>query len=275
MVRPLRHVAWMVLGLLFTMPVLAQQPGAADKTASVHVILPQANATLTIQGQATRQGGAERDFVSPPLDGGDYVYTLVAKWEPNNYTKITRTRSVNVRAGSNVTVDMRQADDSKPDDIVIRYVPTPMEVVEAMLKLGEVAKDEVVYDLGCGDGRIVVTAVEKYGAKRGIGMDIDPERIKDSKVTAQKAKVEDKVEFQQQDVLKIKDFSDANVVMLYMGNDLNVAIKPVLRSTLKPGSRIVSHRFTMGDWEPEKTITVHDKTGQEYKIHLWRIGEKK
>jgi len=274
MLRPLRHVAWICVSLVLALPAFGQQP-AAVKTASVHVVLPQANAALTIQGQATRQLGAERDFVSPPLDTGDYIYTLVAKWEPNNYTKITRTRTVTVRAGSNVTVDMRQADESKPDDILIRYVPTPMEVVAAMLKLGEVAKDEVVYDLGCGDGRIVVTAVEKYGAKRGVGVDIDPERIKDSHATAKKAKVEDRVEFRQEDVLKIKDFSDANVVMLYMGNDLNLALRPLLQQSLKPGTRIVSHRFTMGDWEPEKTITVHDRTGQEFKLHLWRISEKK
>src|SRR5262249_14237712 len=159
--------------------------------------------------------GTERIFQSPPLlRGKEYSYTLSATWEPNNYTKITRTREVPVQAGKDAVADLRgEANDA--DKIVIRYVPTPTEVVEAMVKLGEVKQDDVVFDLGCGDGRIVVTAVQKYGAKRGVGVDIDPERIKDSRITAAKAKVEDKVEFRMEDVLQIKDYSAANVVMLY------------------------------------------------------------
>jgi uncharacterized protein (TIGR03000 family) len=255
---------------------LAQQAGQQAQTVTLRVLLPAANAKLTIQNQPTQQSGTERSFVSPPLlPGKEYTYTLSAFWEPNNYTKITRTRTIPVQAGKEIEVDLRQADDNQPDKMLIRYVPTPMEVVEAMLKLGEVAKDDVVFDLGCGDGRIVVTAVQKYGAKRGVGVDIDPERIKDSKATAKQAKVEGKVQFRMEDVLQIKDYSEANVVMLYMGNDLNLALRPILQKTLKPGSRIVSHRFTMGDWKPDKSITVTDGKGTQYKLHLWKIGETK
>src|SRR5438046_9379949 len=125
-----------------------------------------------------------------------------------------------------------------------------------MLRLANVGKDDLVYDLGCGDGRLVITAVEKFQAQRGVGVDIDPERIKDSNANAQKSRVQGKVEFRQGDVLEINDLADASVVMLYMGNDLNLRLRPILQKTLKPGSRIVSHRFLMGDWKPLKTETI-------------------
>lgn len=270
-----RMLVLLALALVLGQPVIGQDaPKAAP--ATLKVLLPDGNVKLTIQDKLTQQNGTERTFVSPPLDPGkEYHYKLVAKYEPNNYTKITRPRTVKVQAGQTVTVDMRQNDDKQPDDILVRYVPTPMEVVEAMLKLGKVGKDDVVFDLGCGDGRIVVTAVQKYGAKRGVGVDIDPERIKDSVANAKAAKVEDKVEFRMDDVLKIKDYSEGSVIMLYMGDDLNVALRPILQASLKPGSRIVSHRFRMGDWKPDQTINITDKQGRPYQLHLWTIGEKK
>jgi uncharacterized protein (TIGR03000 family) len=272
---PAFAVFLLVAGLSLTSPLHSQEK-TDPKKATLRVLLPQANAKLKIQDKDTQKEGTTRVFESPPLEPGkDYTYVLSATWEPNNYTKITRTREVIVQAGKDIEIDMRQADDKNPDKILVRYVPTPMEVVEAMLKLGKVAKDDIVYDLGCGDGRIVVTAVAKYGAKRGVGVDIDPERIKDCKVTAKTAKVEDKVEFRMDDVLGIKDYSDANVVMLYMGNDLNLALRPILLKTLKPGSRVVSHRFTMGDWKPDKTEKMTDSSGNQYELHLWTIPEKK
>jgi uncharacterized protein (TIGR03000 family) len=261
--------------VLAAAPLRAQAP-AGPQPATLRVLLSQDNATLTIEGQSTRQTGTTRLFVSPPLDAAkSYTYTLVAKWMPNNYTTITRTRVVPVKAGASAEADLRKTDDKQPDDIFIRYVPTPDEVVEAMLKLAEVGPKDVVYDLGCGDGRIVVTAVSKFKAKRGVGVDLDPERIKESKANAKAAGVEDKVEFRQQDVLKLKDLGEASVVMLYMGNDLNLRLRPILQKSLKPGSRIVSHRFTMGDWKPLQSITVKDKDGETYHLHLWKIGEEK
>jgi cyclopropane fatty-acyl-phospholipid synthase-like methyltransferase len=131
----------------------------------------------------------------------------------------------------------------------------------------------VVYDLGCGDGRIVVTAVSKYDAKRGVGIDLDPKRIRDSEATAKAAGVEGKVEFRRGDVLEIKDFSPASVVTLYLANPVNERLRPTLQKTLKPGSRIVSHRFLMGDWKPDKTVkVVHE--GEEFLLHLWTIPQK-
>jgi uncharacterized protein (TIGR03000 family) len=263
----------LVATLCLTAPARGQAP-AGNQAATVRVLLPQDNATLTIEGKPTRQTGTTRLFHSPPLDPDkNYTYTLVAKWMPNNYTTITRTRVVPVKAGGTAEADLRKVDDTHPDDIFVRYVPTPNEVVEAMLKLGEVGDKDVVYDLGCGDGRIVITAVSKFKAKRGVGVDLDPERIKESKANAKEAGVGEKVEFRMEDVLKLKDIGDATVVLLYMGDDLNLRLRPILQKSLKPGSRVVSHRFTMGDWKPLKTITVKDEEGVDYKLHLWKIGE--
>ena len=143
---------------------------------------------------------------------------------------------------------MRQEDSRWPDDIVVRYVPTPAEVVEAMLKLGRVTKDDVVYDLGCGDGRMVIAPVRDGHAKRGVGVDIDPERIRESKANAKAAGVEDKVEFRVGNVLEIADLSTANVVLLYMGTDINLRLKPILLKTLKPGSMMSSRCCAKKVW---------------------------
>jgi uncharacterized protein (TIGR03000 family) len=274
----------MTIGIVFGLAFLgiaaearAQDKKAEAKPVTVKVLMPAANATLTIQGQRTAQTGVERTFESPPLESGKrYVYTLVAKWEPNNYTKITRTIDKSFVAGDGeVVVDLRKADPKHPDDVLVRYVPTPDDIVEAMLKLGKVGKDDVVYDLGCGDGRMVIAAVAKAEAKRGVGIDIDPVRIKESKANAKKVGVEDKVEFREGDVLKVKDLSDATVVLLYMGDELNMLLRPILQKQLKPGARIVSHRFKMGDWKPVETKTIVGQDGDKYQIHLWKIEEPK
>jgi ribosomal protein L11 methylase PrmA len=146
-------------------------------------------------------------------------------------------------------------------------------VAEAMLKLAGVGPDDVVYDLGCGDGRIVATAVEKFQAKHGVGVDLDPERIQDSKSTARQHHVEDRVEFRQGDVMEIPDLGKATVVTLYLSDALNLQLRPLLRKNLQPGTRIVTHRFTMGDWKPLKSETIHDSRGIKYTIHLWKVGD--
>lgn len=149
----------------------------------------------------------------------------------------------------------------------VHYVPTRQAVVDAMLELANVTEDDVVYDLGCGDGRIVVTAAKTYGAK-GKGIDIDPQRIKEANANAEKAGVTDKVEFEEANLFE-SDVSEASVVTLYLLNSLNMKLRPILLEQLKPGTRIVSHAFNMGDWEPEKTIQVDGAT-----VHLWTVPEK-
>jgi hypothetical protein len=122
---------------------------------------------------------------------------------------------------------------------------------------------------------MVIMAVKDFGAKRGVGVDIDPKLVKECKENAVKAGVADRVEFRKGDVLKIDDLSDASVVLLYMGDDINQRLAPILRKSLKPGARVVSHRFRMGDWEPTKEIRVNGKNGGEYTLLLWVIGAEK
>jgi SAM-dependent methyltransferase len=152
------------------------------------------------------------------------------------------------------------------------YVPTPQDVVDRMLKLGQVTKDDVVYDLGCGDGRIVVTAAKQFGA-RGIGVDIDPERIKESEANAKAAGVEHLVSFKLQDAMTV-DVSPATVVTLYLLSASNMKLRPILTRQLRPGARIVSHAFTMGDWPPEKTDEFTDSTGSMRSLYLWTTDGK-
>ena len=147
------------------------------------------------------------------------------------------------------------------------YVPTRQAVVDAMLELAKVTKDDVVYDLGCGDGRIVITAAKSYGAT-GTGIDIDPQRIKEANENSAKAGVTDKVKFIEANLFE-SDVSEASVVTLYLLNSLNMKLRPILLEQLKPGTRIVSHAFNMGDWEPEETIKVDGAT-----VHLWTVPEK-
>jgi len=139
----------------------------------------------------------------------------------------------------------------------VHFEPTPKNVVEAMLKMARVAKEDVVYDLGCGDGRFVIMAAKKFGA-RGVGVDIDPVRIKESKENAQKSRVADRVNFIEGDLFNT-DISGATVVTLYLLNELNMQLRPKLFRELKPGTRIVSHTFDMGDWEPDEIGQVHDR----------------
>jgi len=153
------------------------------------------------------------------------------------------------------------------------YVPTPYEVVEKMLELAEVNKKDTVYDLGCGDGRIVIMAAEKYGAT-GIGVDYDSVRVEEALANVKEKELEDKVRIIFQDAM-IVDFSSATVVTLYLLESSNALLKPNLEKYLKPGSRVVSHDFDMPGWKAKKII--NGKTGDysSYTIYLWVIGEHK
>jgi SAM-dependent methyltransferase len=154
-----------------------------------------------------------------------------------------------------------------PQASLAPYVPTPQDVVERMLELAHVGKDDVVYDLGSGDGRLVITAAKKYGAK-GVGVDIDPERISEARANAEKAGVQSLVEFRQQDALTV-DVSPATVVTLYLLSSSNMKLRPILTKQLKPGARIVSHQFSMGDWQPAKNETFTDSNGATRTLYLW------
>ncbi|MBF2013645.1 MAG: tRNA (adenine(22)-N(1))-methyltransferase TrmK [Rivularia sp. T60_A2020_040] len=151
------------------------------------------------------------------------------------------------------------------------YVPTPNEVVDRMLTMANVGKDDVLYDLGSGDGRIPITAVQKRNARRAIGIEINPERIEEANKNAQQAGVTDKVTFLNQDLFE-SNFSDATVMTLYLLPSLNVKLRPQLFDQLKPGTRIVSHDFDMGEWKPERVEKV-EVNGRTHTVYLWTIPE--
>ena len=159
------------------------------------------------------------------------------------------------------------AQSTAPVALDVPYVPTEQAVVDAMLKVAKVSKNDVVYDLGCGDGRIVITAAKKYGAT-GTGIDINPERIKEAKENARQANVTNKVTFREGNLFET-DFSKASVVTLYLLPDVNMRLRPILLKQLKPGSRIVSHDFDMGDWVPDETIRMDGAT-----IYFWTVPKK-
>ena len=148
------------------------------------------------------------------------------------------------------------------------FVPTPNEIVDTMLKMAAVTRKDTVYDLGCGDGRIVITAAQKYGA-RGVGIDIDPERVAEATENAKKAGVADQVRIIRGDLFEA-DISPATVVTLYLLTDLNLKLRPKLLRDLNPGTRVVSHAFSMGDWKPERTVEI-----QGTNVYLWRIPPRK
>jgi ribosomal protein L11 methylase PrmA len=152
----------------------------------------------------------------------------------------------------------------RPDVI---YVPTPQALVDEMLKLAGVHKGDVLYDLGSGDGRIPVTAAKRFGI-RAVGIDIDPERIREAEDNAKRAGVASLVDFRREDLFAT-DFHEATVVTLYLLPELNLRLRPRLLAELKPGTRIVSHQFDMGDWKPEKELELDGRT-----IYLWRIPRK-
>lgn len=148
----------------------------------------------------------------------------------------------------------------------VPFVPSPEEVVNGMLKLADVHKGDVVYDLGCGDGRIVITAAKDFGA-RGIGVDINPERIKEATDNAKKSGVADQVTFREGDLFTA-NLDGATVVTLYLLPNVNLRLKPKLLHDLKPGTRVVSHSFDMGDWKPEKQMEVNGRN-----LYLWIIPQ--
>jgi len=152
------------------------------------------------------------------------------------------------------------------------YVPTPQDVVDRMLALAGVGPRDVVMDLGCGDGRIPITAAKTYGA-RGIGVDIDPQRIAEANANAKAAGVTRLVTFKLQDALTT-DMSQATVVTLYLLSSSNLKLRPILTRQLKAGARIVAHNFAMGDWEAEKTETFKDQEGRMRTIYRWTADGK-
>jgi SAM-dependent methyltransferase len=182
--------------------------------------------------------------------------------QPQNSSDNTKTIS-DVAQAQAAPTPATEAPNRRPDVV---YVPTPTAVVNEMLRLANVKSTDLVYDLGSGDGRIVIAAAKRRGA-RGVGIDIDPQRVQEANENAQKAGVSDRVQFRQQDLFQT-DFSNASVVTLYLLPELNLRLRPKLLRELKPGTRVVSHAFDMGDWKPNKVVEVDGRT-----VYYWVVPE--
>lgn len=166
-------------------------------------------------------------------------------------------------AGHDSAAAQQAAPAAAPRQPDVIFVPTPEEVVDAMLAVAKVGPNDVLYDLGSGDGRIPITAAKRYGT-RGVGIDIDPDRIKEANENARKAGVTNKVTFIQGDLFQ-QDLSQATVISLYLLPALNLRLRPVILK-LKPGTRIVSHAFDMGDWKPDQTLNINGRA-----VYFWTV----
>ena len=154
----------------------------------------------------------------------------------------------------------------------VPYVPSDDKVVAAMLDIAKVKKSDILYDLGSGDGRIPITAAKRFGT-RGTGVEIDPVRVAEARENAKKAGVEDRVRFIEGDIFEA-DIKNATVVMLYLLPDVNLKLRPKLLSELKPGTRIVSHNYDMGDWQPEKSVRINLPNGTHV-VYFWTVPAPK
>jgi uncharacterized protein (TIGR03000 family) len=278
----LRLLSAATLAAALAAPMAADAPKAAP--APIEILIPErpTRTEVSIEGKKQEEPAGAKDgmrvFTTPDLEPGKtYAYKIEATIIPNNYTKIIRTREVTFKAGETVTVDVRTEDKAVKDRIEVRWVPTPEDIVDKMAELAKVTKDDVIHDYGCGDAVMLIRPIQKFGAKKGFGNDIDPEMVKQAREKVKQAGLEDKITIVQQDILKMteKDCAEATVVLLYIGDDLGTKLSPVLQKALTPGARVVSHRFRLGDWKPDKTETVKGMDGDEYELHLWTVPERK
>jgi uncharacterized protein (TIGR03000 family) len=250
----------------------AQGVSTARVTSRMAVTVPHVDAELVVDGRTIQGSGLQRELETPPLERGvAYTYSVATTWKPNSYTTMTRTKSVSFRAGERIAVDLTVEDPA--DRVRVVYVPTPDEVVAEMIRLAGVGPADVVFEPGCGDARITIAAV-KAGARKGVGIDIDADRVAESRGLVKAAGLGDRIEIRHGDALDIRDLSEATVVFLYMGDHFNMLIRPHLWRELKVGARVVSHRFTMGDWKPDRTVSVGVDYDPTYEVHVWTVTEE-
>ena len=275
-----RHAALgLALVVLFPLAHVAGQIGEEDtpktgeRPATIKVLV-HPDARLAIDQYETRLTGAVRLFETPPLPPRQkFTYTLTAVWRDKE-RPIKRMAIATVRAGKQTVIDLRPGSKDGSSSQVI-YVPTDQKVVEKMLALARVTKDDVVFDLGCGDGRVVVTAASKYGA-HGVGVDIDPRRVKEALANVARAKVGKLVEIRLGDALKVHDLSRATVVITYMLPEFMEKLRPILEEQLRPGTRIVAHDYPLPGWKPEQVVSVPSPNRFfPHTVYRWTVREKK
>ena len=272
-----------LLAAAVAVPTAAQDKKASPATIKLLIPDKPTKTEVKIEGQdqpepAGLKNGT-RVFTTPDLEPGKtYAYKIVCVLVPNNYTRITRTREITFKAGETVEVDVRKEDPKNKDEIVVRWVPTPDDIVDKMCKLAKVGQGRHRPRLRLRRRRHAHPASQEVrGEERLRHRDRPEDHRREALPKIREEKVEDKVKVVQGDILKMteKDCEEATVVLLYIGDDLGAKLSPILQKGLKPGSRVVSHRFKLGDWKPDKTSTVMGSDGDQYELHLWTIPEKK
>ena len=275
------------IGMVLWIGLLAS---AQDKKApaTIKLLIPESptQTVLKVDGKELDQDKSDKDgvrvVITPGLEPGKtHVFKIEAKIVPNNYTEIFRTREIQLTAGGQLTLDLRKMDEKIKDDVHVRWVPTPEAVVRDMCELAKVNEDDVVMDPGCGDAIMIITAVRDYKAKKGLGNDLDPMKVLESQENVARAGLKERVTIKQGNALHLTadETKDVTVLMLYMGNDLNILLRPLIWEHMKPGTRVVSHRFIMDDWKPDRTIKVthedeFDEELENFTLHLWKVTGK-
>lgn len=233
------------------------------KTVTLEVYLPEC-ARLSIEGRETSSQGSKRRFVSPPLPPGKYVYTLKAIMPgPNGLQTITRR--IDVRPGDFESIDLRAPGERPITDV--EYEPTPQKAVDALLRLAKVTRNDVLWDLGCGDGRIPVTAALEYGCEAR-GFDLDPQRVEDSLANVRAHGVQRLVAIERRDIFTLDLSEGPTIVTLYLLPRLNAQLLPQLRK-LPPGARVISVAHRIADIKPDEQIVVDTELGQ-FDVYLWK-----
>ncbi len=251
--------AWLVACL-----IPARVPGQDElKRVMLEIYVPE-KAQLLIEGQDTLSKGTKRKFLSPPLPPGKYTYTIKAII-PDPKGPRTVTSRVEVRPGDFESIDLRDAGERPIPDV--EYEPTPQQVVDALLRLARVTREDVLWDLGCGDGRIPVTAARVYGCQSR-GFDIDPERIKDSLANVRGHGVEKLVTIEKRDIFTLDLSHGPTVVTLYLLPRLNERLLPQLRK-LPAGARVISVAHRIADIKPDAQIAVETELGV-FDLYLWK-----
>jgi uncharacterized protein (TIGR03000 family) len=250
----------------------ARSAAQSSVNALVTVTLPQEEAELDLDGTPIAGSGTSRTVqVSAPVRGGTHRHTLTVTWKPNGYTVMTRSKTVTLRGAEPAAVDL--ARDDPADRVRVSYVPTPQDVAQEMVALAGIRVSDVVYEPGCGDARITIAAV-RAGAGRAICIDIEPARAEESRAKVAEAGLASRIDVRLGDALDVKNLPAVTVVFLYMGDHFNMLIRPVLWKALPVGARVVSHRFLMGDWKPDKSVAIGSSEGGEFEVHLWTITEE-
>ena len=283
MEKVIRVLTWTIFGIGFLLVVLVgllasltgrnafAQPGPGSVRSKVKVNLPQADAELYIEDKLTKTTGQVREFETPETTPGQkYLYELRVVWKPNKFTTMTRTRTVKFVGGEEVAIDMTQALPTDRADSTVKAATD--DAIAELVKAAEIGPRDIAFELKSTDARVLIAAV-KAGAKRGVALQADAEKMKGPKAKVKAAELEGKIDLMPVDASECRDYADATVVFLNLGEEVNLALRPVLLRELKAGTRIVSYRYGLGDWKPTTTAKGVNSDGENYEIFSWIITE--